>query len=296
VEKDARLPLARRLKLIKSNSVSAPDSERDYVFLKHERVAKFIPSSEIDKRRLCQDESSDDSGLTMKARAERLVTELFLQPSCTEILASECYKRGEERGISGEILKRAMRELGVDNRKGADGLTYRYWPMRDFFFDQPTVADGNDEKVIAGQHVQLPIDMAQPIDQDKTNQHFPSDIYEIEKDCPVGTPRAFQSIFIAARDVSDNTDAIRLRVKRGASFLDFVIEGEVAKRFKTAQEQHCIQVGQRVESFQLMSGSRVTLQVADDDIYRQIQANSISNNVENPVWAIEFWPRLRKAT
>lgn len=268
MREDPKVPFGRRLCLVKSNHVPAPDPERDYYFLKHGGISRFASAEEVTAVSAAADEFSREEGITMKAKARNLVMESFLQPEVSEVLSKTFYDEAENRGISGKVMKETLKEMGVESRMGRDGQWYRYWPKRDLLYPHSVMEI-------------LPEPEEPPAQEPPKVLEVQLD--DVERDCPAGTTAIFQALYISASETSDG-EAVTVRVKRGWHFLDFILRGEAARIFRETRRQH------------LISGHRVTLQLTSDDALQAVvDAPEKSATCSHPAEAVAMWPRIRLA-
>ena len=128
---DDILPSVRKLSLIKSNRVSAPDPERDYYFFKHANFAQFVSAEEYCKYLPVDDEGADFA-MTMKARAKRIIMNLFINQDRELIPSQEIMALAESNGVSSRVMTEALAEMRVESVRKKD-CWFRHWPMRKLF-------------------------------------------------------------------------------------------------------------------------------------------------------------------
>ena len=127
---DNIVPDTRLLKLIKSNHFSAPDTDRDYVFIKNKNNTIFKPSVGFYKL-LDNKAATENNEKSMKDKAKRLAKELFINDDRESIPSSEIHLLAETNGVTSSVMNEALREMKVD-RIRVDNIWHRIWPLGKF--------------------------------------------------------------------------------------------------------------------------------------------------------------------
>jgi hypothetical protein len=259
---DEILPSVRKLCLIKSNRLSAPDPERDYYFFKHANFAQFVSAEEYLKYLPSEDEGVDPAmAMTMKARAKRIIMNLFINEGRELIPAQEIKALAASNSVSSKVMNEALAEMQVKAVKKKD-CWFRHWPMRKLFMGASGDESHELKLMIAESQVDgIQVEYAPDVQVMQTSKKY-----------------LFVAMFdgIVAEDMAEGFVVIKLRLDQNPYGYCFKLHGEKADNFSKLVNIHKL--------------------VANGDIVHVLtetfHVNPDAATIDAPMPCLDVWPRI----
>jgi 5S rRNA maturation endonuclease (ribonuclease M5) len=256
---DEILPSVRKLCLIKSNRVSAPDAERDYYFFKHANFAQFVSAEEYSKY-LPSDDAGVDAAMTMKAKAKRIIMNLFINEGRDMIPSQEIMALAESNSVSSKVMTEALQQMRVEKVKKKD-CWFRYWPMRNLFMGTSSNESHELKMIAESQDDSIQVEYAPDAQVMQTSRSY-----------------LFVAMFdgIIAEDMAEGFVVIRLRLDQNPYGYCFKLHGEKADNFSKLVNIHKL--------------------VANGDIVHVLtetfHVNPSAATIDAPMPCLDAWPRI----